>query len=131
MGLYCIRCGRNHAVKDHDALMEPSNLPLETPSHNGPYIGTLPVRELPPGESGELLTWESEQAEKRNKKQVEKAKEMTRFCAYRKCRKILSPDKHKRCGRYCNDGCRVQENLLARGPRVHKTSSRRRTTKWG
>jgi hypothetical protein len=105
--------------------MEPSNAPLETPSHNGPYVGTLPVRTLAPGESGEQLSWESDAMERRNRKQKEQARELVRRCFYKRCHKILSPDKKKRFGNYCNHACRDAE----KGPAKHRRSTRLRS-KW-
>lgn len=46
--LYCIHCGGTHTGPNCPQIKK-SNAPLETPSHNGPYRGMLPVRVLPPG----------------------------------------------------------------------------------
>lgn len=46
---FCSRCGGPHPTAGCDTKPKKSNAPLETPSHNGIYQGTIPVRTLPPG----------------------------------------------------------------------------------
>ena len=53
--LYCIHCGGPHAGPDCPRS-KASSAPLETPSHNGLYRGTIKVRELPPGVMSEMPT---------------------------------------------------------------------------
>ena len=55
-GWFCIKCSGNHPTHLCEFLNKPSQAPLETPSHNGPYLGTVPVRELAPGVSGSEWT---------------------------------------------------------------------------
>ena len=50
--LFCVKCGGRHLASDCPGKSGPSEAPLETPSHNGPYQGTLPVRVIPPGVFG-------------------------------------------------------------------------------
>lgn len=47
----CSRCGEfGHTVKDCSKSL---NAPLEVPSHNGVYAGTIAPRTIPPGVCGE------------------------------------------------------------------------------
>ena len=50
-GWDCIKCGGGHPSHLCEAKKN-SGLPLETPSHNGPYQGTLEVRVVPSGYHG-------------------------------------------------------------------------------
>jgi hypothetical protein len=51
--LWCSSCHGPHAKADCPRFKEIREVPLETPSHNGTYQGTLQVRTVAPGESGE------------------------------------------------------------------------------
>jgi len=53
--VFCMRCGGRHLVAQCYLNRQKSDAPLETPSHNGAWRGSLPVRVIPTGVMGSDL----------------------------------------------------------------------------
>jgi len=140
MGWYCVRCGGNHPLAMHNAIMQPSMAPLETPSHNGPYQGTVPVREVAPGVSfqdDEGSTAAVKAAIGRNKQSL-MAQEVKALCVV--CEKPFTKAKgyNGKHHKYCSDRCylkayRAKQKAFEAQRRPHRKVYDRpkgKVTKW-
>lgn len=107
MGLYCVKCGGNHLLRDHNALLNPNDYPLETPSHNGIYQGTATVRVLAPGVSfeddQEKRTWVS--GERGRARRTRAAMSVKAICA--ECNQPFEKPLgwNRKQGRHCSERC--------------------------
>lgn len=112
-------------MKDHHRLLSSDNLPLETPSHNGPYQGTLQVRVIAPGVGSE----EKEQygpikaAQERRAERVRKMNAArVHLCSMCKKERPIAG----KFGRFCSSTCRTQYTSAHRRNRARKV----KRTKW-
>jgi hypothetical protein len=123
-GFYCVYCGGNHMAGDHAKIMAGSKAPLETPSHNGIYRGTVEVRQVAPGASGDLTApyLARVKAAKANRKQVVSRMERKVQCAW--CKRTVKA----RLDRYCSPRCRSRYNYEKSKARPKKTKDRK--LKW-
>lgn len=122
-GLYCYKCGGNHM--SGDCGRHKNKLPLETPSHNGKYIGPVPVREVPWGVCGTDLKLKVSDSHTipTNYKLV---------CKNPECKKPFETINKQRA--YCSNPCkhRVSHKRNHRSDRKRKKKTDRLTfTKWG
>lgn len=125
--LYCTTCGGAHMQNECEGRKKNSGFPLETPSHNGEYRGTIPVRIIPPGitsEDGGI--YESLKASR--ERQAEKFRKLRLSTQYLcvncgKPRELATGH-----GKFCSSTCRTKYTGIHRNRRRAPGS---RKTKWG
>ena len=108
-----------------------SNVPLETPSHNGAYRGTLPVRVIPPGVGSETQLEIPEGPEKRNKGGARRSflVQINKLVCHN-CGKDYTPvrvRKVKRMNKFCSRSCGNawwKRNCWKKADRVRTPSKR-------
>lgn len=93
--------------------MSPSRTPLETPSHNGAYRGTAPVRELPIGASGSSWT---------NPPRYALTIGATKRVMTLRCDHCSKTYTTTRKGRFCTKKCRTKHNDAKRYKTHPKTA---------
>lgn len=125
-GWYCVKCGGAHPISLCPAAHPISKLPLETPSGNGAYRGTAPVREIPFGVMGTV-----DEATEHAKYYREKAGIASRRSALvnkfkcHQCGKVVA--QNTRLHKYCSLECRREkERIRERARRI----KRKRQSKW-
>lgn len=124
-GWYCHKCGGAHPSHQCEAG-QTSDLPLETPSSNGPYRGTLPVREIPYGVSG------TDGVKIILPKYRVRAGEVSRRLAIANSLKCghcgKKVPKNARIHKYCSRLCQARAGYAKANEKRYK---KRRTSKWG
>lgn len=124
-GYYCLHCGGNHLSGDHNRIMAGTQAPLETPSHNGPWLGKLEVRQVAPGASGDLTApyLARVKAAKGNRKQVIARMGRKIICLW--CKRTVKATFDK----YCSPRCRSRYNHEKSKTRPSKYLKKRKK-KW-
>lgn len=107
--LFCVYCGGKHPSADCEPE-EVTKVPLETPSHNGPYQGTIPVRTIPYGVSGIAFGQDrgsvsqatKERAQRKMAaRRADKALRMCKWCEVKPCSVDVE-------GYFCSKECRAK-----------------------
>ena len=125
---YCVKCGGSHPAKACVRRQAGPDLPLETPSHNGQYRGTVAVRTIPPAVFGTNDMGLTDRIKAKIGNAIQQRSRALKPC--RACGKILSMKANERVNGFCSYPCRDEFYREANRRRDALRRVSHRKTKW-